>query len=175
MFNNIGQGELSFNMMFESLSALVDRYLMAVNVIKASAVNGKLDDELMARARYLYSNGRDMIRVLMMDDTPEKTEKIKSVLTGKCMLHESFEYRAKTVPLLIRTVGQAQCLYHRKKMPDKLHEELERVSLLQDGINVPAIHVALGTCGSYVVGDEAFMNKLREEGNRKRKSVPSAK
>ena len=59
MYNNIDQKELSFNMMFESLSALADRYLMAVNVIKASAVSGKMDDELMARARYLYSKTGD--------------------------------------------------------------------------------------------------------------------
>lgn len=59
MFNNINQEELSFNMMFESLSALVDRYLMAVNVLKATAVSGKLDKELLSRANYLYSKTAD--------------------------------------------------------------------------------------------------------------------
>ena len=38
-----------------------------------------------------------MIRVLIMDDTPEKTSKIKSVLTGKCMLHESEITMAKSI------------------------------------------------------------------------------
>ena len=59
MYNNINQEELSLNMMFESLSALVDRYLMAVNVLKAAAVNGKLDNELIGRAYYLYSKTAD--------------------------------------------------------------------------------------------------------------------
>lgn len=76
MFNNIGQEELSFNMMFESLSALVDRYLMAVNVLKASAVNGKLDDELLSRARYLYSktSDRELLPLLATDVTRKLTE-----------------------------------------------------------------------------------------------------
>lgn len=74
MFNNIDQKELSLDMMFESLSALVDRYLMAVNVIKASAVCGKMDDELLARARYLYSktSDKDLLPLLATDTKLKK-------------------------------------------------------------------------------------------------------
>ncbi len=59
MFNNMGQEELSYNIMFESLSALIDRYLMAVNVLRASAVSDRLDKDLLSRARYLYSKTMD--------------------------------------------------------------------------------------------------------------------
>lgn len=55
MYNNMDQEDLSYNIMFESLSALVDRYLMAVNVLRASAVRDRLDKDLLSRARYLYS------------------------------------------------------------------------------------------------------------------------
>lgn len=72
MFNNISQEELSYNMMFESLSALVDRYLMSVNVLKASAVCGKLDKDLMGRARYLYSktSDKELLPLLSMEVRP---------------------------------------------------------------------------------------------------------
>ena len=38
-----------------------------------------------------------MISVLIMDDTPEKTDKIKSVLTGKCLLPEADITVAKSI------------------------------------------------------------------------------
>lgn len=52
-------------------------------------------------------------------------------------------------------------------MPEKLYNELKRSDLLPDDMNIPSIHVAPGTCGSYVVNDPAFMQKLLSEGNRK--------
>lgn len=69
MYNNIDQEELSYNMMFESLSALVDRYLMSVNVLKATAVSGKLDKDLLSRANYLYSKtaDKDLLPLLASD------------------------------------------------------------------------------------------------------------
>ncbi len=84
MFNNLRQEELSFNMMFESLSALVDRYLMAVNVIKASAVNEKLDDELIARARYLYSktDDKELLPLLAKDSKRMKASYYNASFIG---------------------------------------------------------------------------------------------
>lgn len=58
-FNNISQDELSFNMLFESVASLVDRYLMAVNLLKAEAIKGELSQELKSRAVYLYSKTED--------------------------------------------------------------------------------------------------------------------
>ncbi len=58
-FNNISQEEMSFNMLFESVSSLIDRYLMAVNLLKAETIKDKLSPELKSRAFYLYSKTED--------------------------------------------------------------------------------------------------------------------
>lgn len=65
-FNNIGQEEMSFNMLFESVSSLVDRYLMAVSLLKAEAIKGELNQELKSRAIYLYSKTSDAELVPVM-------------------------------------------------------------------------------------------------------------
>lgn len=58
-FNNISQEEMSFNMLFESVASLIDRYLMAVNLLKAEAIKAELSQELKSRAFYLYSKTDD--------------------------------------------------------------------------------------------------------------------
>lgn len=58
-FNHINQEEISYNMMFESISSLVDRYLMAVNLLKAESMKGELNMELKNRVSYLYSRTED--------------------------------------------------------------------------------------------------------------------
>ena len=58
-FNNISQEEISFNMLFESVASLIDRYLMAVNLLKAEAIKGDMSQELKSRALYLYSKIED--------------------------------------------------------------------------------------------------------------------
>ena len=73
----------------------------------------------------------------------------------------------KQYPCSFELLSKINAFISEEKMSDKLYEELKRVNLLQDDMNIPAIHVAPGTCGSYVVGDAAFMKKLSEEGNRK--------
>ena len=73
----------------------------------------------------------------------------------------------KQYPCSFELLGKLNAFIAAQNMPDKLRTELERVGYLQEEMGQPAIHVAPGTCGSYVVGDEAFMNKLRKEGNRK--------
>lgn len=72
-FNNINQEEQSYNMMFESVSSLVDRYLMAVNLLKAEAIKGNLSSELKSRASYLYAKtGDDEIMPIMTQVTGAK-------------------------------------------------------------------------------------------------------
>jgi len=58
-FNHLSQEELSYNMLFESISSLVDRYLMAVNLLKTEAIRGELSPELKSRATYLYARTSD--------------------------------------------------------------------------------------------------------------------
>lgn len=58
-FNNISQEEISFNLLFESVASLIDRYLMAVNLLKAEAIKNELSQELKSRAIYLYSKTDD--------------------------------------------------------------------------------------------------------------------
>ena len=58
-FNNISHEEMSFNMLFESVSSLIDRYLMAVSLLKAESVKGELSQELKSRAIYLYTKTGD--------------------------------------------------------------------------------------------------------------------
>lgn len=58
-FNNISQKELSFNMLFESVSSLIDRYLMAVYLLKAESIKDNLSQELKSRAIYLYAKTED--------------------------------------------------------------------------------------------------------------------
>lgn len=69
MYNNIDQEDLSFNMMFESLSALVDRYLMAVNVLKAAAMNNRIDKDLLSRVRYFYfkTHDKELLPLMALD------------------------------------------------------------------------------------------------------------
>lgn len=58
-FNHLDQEDLSYNMLFESISSLVDRYLMAVNLLKSEAIKGELSTNLKSRATYLYARTGD--------------------------------------------------------------------------------------------------------------------
>ena len=74
-FNNINQEEMSFNMLFESVSALIDRYLMAVNLLKAEAIKEELSVDLRNRAIYLYSKTEDdELMPIMVQIGKAKTE-----------------------------------------------------------------------------------------------------
>lgn len=73
-FNNIDQQELSFNLMFESLSALIDRYLMVINTLKSAAVTNCLDKDLQSRVRYLYSKTSDKELLPIIASCPQKMQ-----------------------------------------------------------------------------------------------------
>lgn len=73
----------------------------------------------------------------------------------------------KQYPCSFELLGKLNAFITQESMPAKLRAELERVGMLLDDMGIPTIHVAPGTCGSYVVGDAAFMQKLLAEGNRK--------
>lgn len=73
----------------------------------------------------------------------------------------------KQYPCSFELIGKINSFIAEEGVDTKLFNELERTGFLQDDMGTPAIHVAPGTCGSYVVGDEVFMKKLLDEGNRK--------
>lgn len=73
----------------------------------------------------------------------------------------------KQIPCPYSLIGKIRAFISEEDMESKLYNELKRVNLLLEEMSVPKIHVQPGACGSYVVGDEAFMNRLLEESNRK--------
>ncbi len=73
----------------------------------------------------------------------------------------------KQYPCSYELIGKINAFIAEEDVSNKLYNELQNVNLLQDEMSVPSIHVAPGTCGSYVVGDEGFMKKLLDKGNRK--------
>lgn len=73
----------------------------------------------------------------------------------------------KQYPCSYQLIGKMNAFIAEEDAPNQLFNELQNANLLQDEMSVPSIHVAPGTCGSYVVGDEGFMKQLLDEGNRK--------
>lgn len=58
-YNQYNNTDLSLPIMFESLSALVDRYLILVSVIKSFLVKDPYNKEFTAKGYYLYSKTKD--------------------------------------------------------------------------------------------------------------------
>lgn len=58
-YNQYIQEDLSTNMMFESLSSIVDRYNMSILLIKTEILQKRADEITFHRARYLYSKTKD--------------------------------------------------------------------------------------------------------------------
>ena len=58
-YNQYSNTDLSLPIMFESLSALVDRYLILVTVIKSLLVKDPYDKEIIAKGCYLYNKTKD--------------------------------------------------------------------------------------------------------------------
>lgn len=73
----------------------------------------------------------------------------------------------RQIPCSYSLLGKFRSFIREEDIASNLYNELKRVNLLMDEMRVPSIHVAPGACGSYVVGDEDFMNKLLESSNRK--------
>lgn len=73
----------------------------------------------------------------------------------------------KQCPCSFELISKINSFITEEGIQEKLYNELKKSGFLQDDMETPAIHVAPGTCGSYVVDDEVFMKKLQDEGNRK--------
>lgn len=58
-YNQYCNTDLSLPIMFESLSALIDRYLILVSVIKSYLVQNPCDKEIIAKGCYLYNKTKD--------------------------------------------------------------------------------------------------------------------
>lgn len=67
-YNQYRKTDLSLPIMFESLSALVDRYLILVSVIKTSIVKDPSNKEIISKGCYLYNKTKDrsLLPVLCM-------------------------------------------------------------------------------------------------------------
>lgn len=59
-FNQYDKTDLSLPIMFESLSSLVDRYLILVAVIKSILVKNPCNKEIIAKGCYLYNKTKDI-------------------------------------------------------------------------------------------------------------------
>lgn len=58
-FNQYSNTDLALPIMFESLSALVDRYLILVMVIKSCLIKDPFNKEILAKGWYLYNKTKD--------------------------------------------------------------------------------------------------------------------
>lgn len=58
-YNQYDKVDLSLPIMFESLSSLVDRYLIIISVIKSGLIINPNDEMLISKAVYLYSKTQD--------------------------------------------------------------------------------------------------------------------
>lgn len=77
----------------------------------------------------------------------------------------------KQMPCSYDVLGKLNDFITEQVAASKVFAELKRVGLLVEGMEVPNIHVGPGACGSYVVGDEAFMEQLVKEDNRNLKGL----
>lgn len=77
----------------------------------------------------------------------------------------------KQMPCSYDVLGKLNDFITEQVAASKVFAELKRVGLLVEGMEVPNIHVGPGACGSYVVGDESFMEQLVKEDNRNLKGL----
>ncbi len=91
--------------------------------------------------------------------------------SGKLMKKEDEEQKVKPeprqIPCSYSLLTKLRSFIREEDMKTKLYAELKKENLLMEEMGVPEIFVSPGACGSYVVGDEVFMNKLLDESNRK--------
>ena len=102
-------------------------------------------DLFIAESEYDYGSGK----LVKNDDAQKVKPEPRQILCSYSLL------------------GKFRSFIREEDIASNLYNELKRVNLLMDEMSVPSIHVAPGACGSYVVGDEDFMNKLLESSNRK--------
>lgn len=77
----------------------------------------------------------------------------------------------KQMPCSYDVLGKLNDFITEQVAASKVFAELKRMGLLVEGMAEPGIHVGPGACGSYVVGDEMFMEQLVKDDNRKLKGL----
>ena len=77
----------------------------------------------------------------------------------------------RQMPFSYDILGKLNVFITEQVAASKLFAELKRTNLLVDDMQIPAIHVGPGACGSYVVSDETFMEKLLKDVNRNLKGL----
>jgi len=77
----------------------------------------------------------------------------------------------RQLPFSYDILGKLNDFITEQVAASKVFAELKRVGLLVEGMEVPAIHVGPGACGSYVVSDETFMEQLVKDDNRNLKGL----
>lgn len=72
----------------------------------------------------------------------------------------------KQMPCSYDTLSKLNDFITEEVVVSKIFAELKRKGLLLENMNVPNIHIGPGACGSYVVGDKDFMERLLNDDNR---------
>ena len=73
----------------------------------------------------------------------------------------------KQIPCGFDVLSKLNDFISEESFASKIYEESKRKNLLIDGMNIPNLYVSPGACGSYVVGDKEFMQRLLDDDNRK--------
>ena len=91
--------------------------------------------------------------------------------SGKLVKNEKNEQtlmpEPKQIPCGFDVLSKLNDFISEESFASKIYEESKRKNLLIDGMNIPNLYVSPGACGSYVVGDKEFMQRLLDDDNRK--------
>ena len=77
----------------------------------------------------------------------------------------------KQYPCSFELISKLNTFIREESVAVSLPRVLQKAGLSKKNMGIPAIHIAPGTCGSYVVDDETFMKRLLSDGNRKLKGL----
>ena len=91
--------------------------------------------------------------------------------SGKLVKDDGLKPEPKQMPCSYDILGKLNDFISEEVAASKVYAELKRVGLLVEGMNVPNIHIGPGACGSYVVGDQRFMEHLVSDDNRNLKGL----
>lgn len=72
----------------------------------------------------------------------------------------------KQMPCKYEALAKMNDFITEDLIASKLFAEIKRKGLIVEDMGVPEIHVGPGACGSYVVGDKDFMDRLLSDDNR---------
>lgn len=91
--------------------------------------------------------------------------------SGKLVKDDGLKPEPKQMPCSYDILGKLNDFITEEVAASKVYAELKRVGMLVEDMNVPNIHVGPGACGSYVVGDQGFMEHLVSDDNRNLKGL----